>query len=145
MLILWYLDEPFNECINRILQLLFHLAQAHQPFEERIWKLILQQKQILMSKGYYTVIFYTQIFELVLSIFGIGDLFFTFFPASLTILNLFDRVVCIGTSSVMRLLDSPASLPTAFLEWNLGPAELWSKKCNFLRPQVKKRPPNFNQ
>ena len=26
-----------------------------------------------------------------------------------------------------------------------GPAEWWSKKCNCLRPQVKKRPPNFNQ
>ena len=26
-----------------------------------------------------------------------------------------------------------------------GPAEWWSKKCNRLRPQVKKRPPNFNQ
>ena len=26
-----------------------------------------------------------------------------------------------------------------------GPAELWSKKCNRLRPQVKKRPLNFNQ
>ena len=27
----------------------------------------------------------------------------------------------------------------------LEPAELWSKKCNRLRPQVKKRPTNFNQ
>ena len=26
-----------------------------------------------------------------------------------------------------------------------GPAEWWSKKCNRLRPQVKKRLPNFNQ
>ena len=26
-----------------------------------------------------------------------------------------------------------------------GPAEWWSKKCNHLRPQVKKKPPNFNQ
>ena len=26
-----------------------------------------------------------------------------------------------------------------------GPAKWWSKKCNCLRSQVKKRPPNFNQ
>ena len=31
------------------------------------------------------------------------------------------------------------------LRFEAGPAEWWSKKCNRLRPKVKKRPPNFNQ
>ena len=32
-----------------------------------------------------------------------------------------------------------------FFQVHAGPAEWWSKKCNRLTPQVKKRPPNFNQ
>ena len=49
-----------------------------------------------------------------------------------------------GQFSLARVLFSLLS-PSVFCLLVTGPAEWWSKKCNRLRSQVKKRPPNFNQ